>query len=303
MTLTLKELEAAAAELNRVLSGARLAGVHMVDPETVLLAFHTPQDEVRVLACVRPRHSRIHRTRRDVPAQPRGAPSHPFIEAARDILGAEVQHVGVRFGDRVVGIEFLRPGSPAPQAAVRGPHPRRRTPPPPPRPVGRLLFECTGHHPNLFFCDPQDLILASLVPSRSHRRDLRPGRRYEPPLPHPSDRMDSLRFLATGPDTLSSLIEAHYDRLGQDEARRTEEARASRDHRREIERLTRLRDGLLQDLAEQAQAAARLDDPKAHVPERDRLARLAARRTATQERLERVLRRIARLVKQGEGPD
>lgn len=296
MTLTLKELEAVATELNRVLAGSRLAGVHLVDPETVLLAFDEPGEEVRVLVCVRPHHSRIHRTRLDVPrTRGRRAVPHPFLDAAGPFIGAEVTRMGIRYGDRVVGIEFSRPGGPGRVPVSRGPHPRRRIPDPPSERVGFLLFECTGHHPNLFWTDPHEVILASLVPSRSHRRDLRPGRRYQSPLFHPSDRMDALRFLPSGPGGVSAMIEAHYDRLGREEARRQEEARERRDARREVERLGRLRDGLARDLADQERAAALLET--GNVPPRDveRLRRLAARRTATRERLARVARRIGRL--------
>ncbi len=296
MTLTLKELEAVATELDRVLAGSRLAAVHLVDTETVLLTFDAAGGEVRVLACVRPRHSRIHRTHLDVPrTRGRRAAPHPFLEAAGPFVGAQVERMGVRYGDRVVGIEFSRPGAPGGVPAPRGTHPRRRSPESPPERVGVLLFECTGHHPNLFWTDPHEVILASLVPSRSHRRDLRPGRRYQAPLFHPSDRMDALRFLPSGPGGVSAMIEAHYDRLGREEARRQEEARERRDARREVERLARLRDGLARDLEDQERAAALLE--AGNVPPRDveRLRRLAARQHATRERLERVARRIGRL--------
>ncbi len=296
MTLTLKELEAVAGELDTTLAGSRLAGLRLVDAETVVLSFDTAEGEVRVLACVRPRHSRLHRTRLDAPPPGgRREPSHPFLQAGAPFIGATVARVAVRFGDRVAGIEFSRPGEPVPVPASRGPHPRRRTPEPPSEPAGLLLFECTGHHPNLFWTDPREVILASLVPSRSYRRDLRPGRRYQSPLPHASDRMDALRFLPAGPGTLSDLIEAHYDRLGRDEAHRTEEARARRDLRRDLDRLARLRDGLTRDLAEQERAAALLE--AGNPPRRDatRLKRLAGRRAATLDRLERVARRIERL--------
>lgn len=296
MTLTLKELEAVAAELDRVLAGSRLAGLRLVDAETVLLAFDTAEGEVRVLACVRPRHSRIHRTRLDVRSPVgRREPSHPFLQAAAPFIGATVARVAVRFGDRVAGIGFSRPGEPVTAPASRGPHPRRRTRERSPEPVGFLVFECSGHHPNLFWTDPHEVILASLVPSRSHRRDLRPGRRYQSPLPHASDRMDALRFLPVGPGTLSDLIEAHYDRLGLDEARRTEEARARRDLRRDLDRLARLRDGLTRDIEEQERAAALLEAGTAPRRDSDRLKRLAGRRAATRERLARVARRIERL--------
>lgn len=310
MTLTLKELEAVAAELDRALSGSRLAGLRLADAETVLLAFDTAEGEVRVLACVRPRHSRIHRTRLDA-RSPGGRRdwSHPFLQAAAPFIGATVARVAVRFGDRVAGIEFSRPGEPVKVPASRGPHPRRRTPERSPEPVGFLLFECTGHHPNLFWTDPHEVILASLVPSRSHRRDLRSGRRYQPPLPHASDRMDALRFLPAGRGALSDLIEAHYDRLGRDEARTTEEARARRDLRRDLERLARLRDGLARDLSEQERAAALLEADPPPRQDSDRLKRLAGRRVATREHLARVTRRIERLERRlgevagGEGLD
>lgn len=303
MTLTLKELEAVAAELNQVLSGSFFAGLRLIDPETILLAFDAVEGEVRVLACIRPRYSRIHRTSRPMPTS-RRKPAHPFLDAAASFVGTKVVRVGVRFGDRVAVIDFARAGQPV-SIGVGAGRPRRRVPPTPDLPVGSLLFECTGHHPNLFWTDTHDNILASLVPSQSHRRDLRPGRRYQPPLPHASDRMDALRFLPAGPGTFSELVEAHYERLGRDEKRRAEEARIRRDLKRDLERLTRLRIGLERDLAEQERAAALIEAGDHASRDLDRLTRLALRRSATRDRLERAIRRIERLTREitRHGPD
>ncbi len=299
MTLTLKELEAVASEMDRVLARARLVGLGLVDAETVVLSFDTGQGEVRVLVCVRPRHSRIHLTSRPLPKVLRHR-SHPFLETAKAFVGGRVSRVSVRFGDRVVGILLARMEEPTTQVRT---HTRRHPHTAPmEHPLGSLLFECTGHHPNLFWTDPSDLILVSLVPSRSYRRDLRPGRRYQAPLPHPSDRMEALRFLPAREETFSALVEAHYERLERDEAQRLQEARARRDLRREIERLVRLRQALAEDLEEQEAAAARLEAGAVAPRDIERLRRLADRRQATRERLTRAERRIERLHRRLSGP-
>lgn len=284
-------------ELHRALAGARLKDVRLQDPETVLFAFDGADGEARVLVCVRPRHSRIHLTQQDWPDRGKGV-RHPFLDASRVFLGSCVTRVRVRFGDRVLGMEFARPRGSPPGAEVEAPSRRRRIAPPSEETCGLLLFECTGHHPNLFWTDPLEIIRASLVPSRSHRRDLRPGRRYQPPIPHPSERMDSLRFLPSGDTTVSHLIEEYYARLWRDEIRRAEEARIVRDLQRTIARLERLRDGLRRDLQEQERAAHLLEGDEFLPSERERLIRLANRQTSTRERLERIQRRLNRLTQQ-----
>jgi len=295
VTLTLKELEAVAMELERSLRGARFHAIALADAETAILAFDCATQEIRVLVCTRPRYARIHRTTRPLPRARRGESSHPFLKAARAMVGMQVSRVGCRFQDRVLQITLEQPAAPSsPPAPVQQGVVRRARREPGPAQVLCLLFECTGHHPNLFVTDAQDLILASLTPSRSYRRDLRPGRRYQRPLQHPSERMEAMRFVSSPHEPLSELIEAHYQEVGSAEAQRLEAARARREVRKMIARDERLLAGLLEDLDEQGRAAEALGgEPPA--PDRDRLQRLAARREQTRERIARIERRLERL--------
>lgn len=278
MTLTLKELEIVAAEVSAAICGYTLSAVNLLAPDTVVLCFHKGPQEARVLFCVRPRFSRMHLYSGDLVQQSK-APRHPFLSVAKRFFGCEVTAIKPAYNDRVIRLEFREHTK-----EKRGSGHSL---------FGYLIFECTGHHPNLFWTKPNEMILASLVPSRSYKRDLRPGQKYQRPLPQASDFVESLRFLPGPSQSASSQIQEYYERLLKEEARRVEEASARREIRREIERLTRLREGLERDLEEQEQAAQALESMRPPYP--DRLKRLAGRCHLTRERIERLKRKIERL--------
>lgn len=275
MTLTLKELEAVAEELSQALVASVFRLARPLASDEVLLAFSTPSgEERRLLICVRPRFARIHLTERPVPKDCKK--SNAFVVSLRSIRGAKVTSLYTRFNDRVICIDFA--------------HVKRR-----------LLFECSGHHPNLFLLDFDDTIIASLVPSRSKLRDLRPGRRYQRPIPHPSSRMEAIRFLPGPKETFSSLVEAWYERLATEEAKVVEKAQAERSRRKEIERIERLIAKLMKDLERQREAGALLEEGKVSGQRAERAKRLASRASVTASRITRLKRKLERLRSEEEG--
>jgi len=241
VTLGITELDAVVGELSGALRGARLTGVDAMPRASVRLRFATPEGLRLVRVSVRPRVARIHL---DAPS-----PDHRREEdqaaqevrdfaarVARELRGSTLASIQRVFQDRVVEMTFSRQ-----------PHDRF------------LIFECSGHHPNLFLTDDHRVILASLVPSRSIRRDLRPGRPYRRPLPHEHEGPEALRFLQ-GP--VSQAIAAWYG-AEEDREERLQEVSEMREALKvRLARQDRLVQALEEDLR-RATAARRAPEPAA----------------------------------------
>ncbi len=232
MTLTLNEVEAVAAELREALAGTVLTAIAQPSDFDLLLTFKGPEGERRVRVCIRPRVSRIHLTSRGVPP---GSDRTPFCGATAEILGAAVDDVRTLYHDRVLVIR-LHTGE------------WRRN----------LLFECSGHHPNLFVTDGSGLIRCVLAASHSQLRELRPGKAYQRPLPHPSDGIDAMRFVA--PTTsVSEQIEVLYGQAEGRENRKEEAARLRTLLRSALEASERAERALLDDLKRSKRAGGWAD--------------------------------------------
>ncbi|NOZ01718.1 MAG: hypothetical protein GXP54_07495 [Deltaproteobacteria bacterium] len=188
MTLTLNEIEAVIQELDRILVGGRLSGAFLEDDETLVLAVRRKSAEHFVLISARHHLARIHLTEHSpATGHERRRPAGSLADVLNHLAGAEIRRVKRWFEDRVVAMTFMLEGE-------------KRT----------LLFECSGQHPNVFLLDPRGVILAILKPTRSRKRDLRPGLPYAQPLHRATDPMGSLRFLGSE-GGLSAEIEAYYD--------------------------------------------------------------------------------------------
>ena len=232
MTLTLNEVEAVAAELRQALAGKVLRAIAQPTDFDLLLTFAGAEGEQRVRVCIRPRVSRIHLTSRSAPA---GCDRTPFCGATEELLGATVDDVRTLFHDRVLVIR-LHTGE------------WRRN----------LLFECSGHHPNLFVTDGSGLIRCVLVASHSQLRELRPGKAYQRPLPHPSDGIDAMRFVAST-SSVSDQIEELYGQTEGRENRKEEAARLRALLRSALEASERAERALLDDLKRSKRAGAWAD--------------------------------------------
>lgn len=260
MTLSQSELEAVAGELNSSLAGATFADISTLDPVTAILRFVKLANELRVLVSIKPRCSRIHLTSR--PALPCGP---GFARTATHLLaGFTVEQVRTRYNDRVVVIEMKKGDV-------------RRT----------LLFECSGHHPNLFVLDSRGIILTMLTPSRSHLRDLRPSRPYAKPLHHESDKIAAIRFL-DGEGGISARIEAAYDEIETRERLKEKAADVRAVIRRAIEHDERLIKAIEGDIERAQMSAQRLDQ---------RALRLTAAVSNATRRLETIRTRLEELRK------
>lgn len=272
MTLTLKELEAIATELDFGLSGGRLADASMEDDDTLVLTVLFKGEIQSLLLCTRAHSSRIHLTdhSRDT-GHERRRPKGSMADLLYRYEGAAVGEIRTRYQDRVVAI---------PLSTEAG----KRT----------LLFECSGHHPNVFLLDEAGGILASLRPSKSHMRDLRPGRRYAKPLQHGVEKMDSLRFLSRG-RRLSTEIESHYDRMAKGQFRAMETAKVRRDLKSALEHYNRLADAITADIQKQEEAGRGLKTGNLPPKRRFRATRQVRSRSACELRLRRVEERAERL--------
>lgn len=271
MTLSLTELEAVVADLQDAVSGAAFTDFRQTEETSAILVLGTPAGPRFVRVTAAPRVSRIHLTGTR-PPQVRGATGFSFEgRVFRELKGMTLRDVRTAFRDRVVVLSF---GGPS--------HDRK------------LIFECSGHHPNMFLVDDRNEILASMLPSHSHRRDLRPGRRYARPLKVEAEPFDAFRFApGAGAGDLSARIEAAY---AAEVAREVEAARVARIRRRLrtlLDADRRLVERLRGDLAKASEAAETGPEPKDTAAD-GRLARQAGALPAIQARLAEALQRVGR---------
>jgi predicted ribosome quality control (RQC) complex YloA/Tae2 family protein len=179
VNLSHEELQQLVGGLKDELDEAQVRRVRQKDPFTVVFDFYLGETTRQLLVCTRPHEARLHYTFEAVTA---GAESgHPtaFLMTARKWLtNARLTGMELDRRDRVVVLEFDRD-------EVRR----------------KLVFECTGHHPNLFLTDGGLKILARLSDSHSHKRVLEVGKAYAFPVePERKGLHDTglMRFLATG---------------------------------------------------------------------------------------------------------
>lgn len=191
-----------------------------------------------VLVCVRPRASRVHLTWRSfapsaAPGARSSAPSPPaFTQRLRaTVLDGRVRDVTVPWADRVLAFDLTHAGA-----------------------EFRLLVEITGHHANAFLVDGGGVILASLRPTASRRRDLRPGHPYVPPLP-PDDGAAGVRvtpLVATG-EALHREIDARFAARDVHDALFGRAAALRRRLKGALGRAERRKDRIAEDLARAAE--------------------------------------------------
>lgn len=160
MTLNATELAAVADDLSARLHGAVVQRVREQDEhsERLALRLRQPGDNLQLLVDIAADTCRAHLVD-DLPPAP-GEPSAFVMLLRKHLGGAAVDEVATLDGDRVLCIA-LRRGDEA------------RT----------LVAELTGRHANVFLLDHDGVVLGSMRPNRSRRRDLRPGRPWSPPAP------------------------------------------------------------------------------------------------------------------------
>ena len=184
MAIRLDELESVIAELGPRLVGARLQEVRVPAPDRLALSFHAPSDTCHLLLVVQSVHARLHPVDRP-PRNP--ARSLPIQGLLRRLLAGTCVSLDQIGGDRLVRLSLGEVS---------------------------LLGELTGRHGNLFILDSEDHILATLLPNRSHRRELLVGRPYALPAARAADPRAS-RFQPPG---VGEQLAAHYSAVEENES-------------------------------------------------------------------------------------
>ncbi len=179
--LSLAELRELVAALRPRIEGGQLQRITEADEHRLYLTIRGreagPGDGEReaalpgpgrtweLLACTHPRLLGFFLTSH--PNKERPKRPLAFDERLRaTVLNARVRGVRLPWDDRVVVLD-LAGGAGAREGAPMVAH--------------QLLVELSGHHANIFLLTGEGTILASLKPSASRRRDLRPGQPYTPP--------------------------------------------------------------------------------------------------------------------------
>jgi predicted ribosome quality control (RQC) complex YloA/Tae2 family protein len=228
VSLTAREIDAVVAEL-APLAGARVDEVRAHAERALTLGLFAPRGPVRVLLSAEADVTRLHATR----ARPARAGNPPAFQHAlrRDLEGARLLAVEALPGDRVVALRFAGPSGGV-----------------------SLVAELTGRHGNLFLVGQDGVIRASAGRNLSQRRELVPGRPYQPPAPRPETSTAPVRFVPVAGEEfpLSAAVDAAYAAL--------EAERALADARR------RLKDPLRAALARAGRALVKLADEAARVP-------------------------------------
>ncbi|MFO0582118.1 MAG: NFACT family protein [Anaeromyxobacter sp.] len=228
MSLDARELEAVVAEL-APLAGARLAEVRVHAERALTLELATPAGAVHLLLSAEPDVTRLHVATRRPPRL--DEPLAFQVVLRRELAGARLLAIELAPGDRLVSLAFAAAGG-----------------------ERRLVAELTGRHGNLVLVGADGLVIATAGRNLSQRRELVPGKPYQPasaPGPLGPDRG---RFAPapSSPFPLSAAIERHY--LAVEEERRLQEARK------------RLREPLRAGAARLGRALEKLAEEAARVP-------------------------------------
>lgn len=156
MNLSKEQLAELCAELAPALRNGVVQEVRQSDTHTFQFAVRKPGRTFFLEVGVLPRYCRVLAVTRKKPCL---TPAPAFLaKLRRELDGARLLDVEMPWDDRVVVVTLLR------QSAGL-----------------QLIAELTGHHANLFLIDETGLIVASLLPSSSHQRQLLAGNPYEPP--------------------------------------------------------------------------------------------------------------------------
>ncbi len=155
MSLSTTELDEVLSELTP-LCGARVGAVRVHAERALTLELLGRGREALLLLSAEAEATRLH-----VVATRPPQPDRPFGWQAllrRELEGSRLAALERWPGDRVVALRFERAAG-----------------------LSTLVAELTGRHGNLFLLDAEGLIRASAGRNLSSRRELVPGRRYEPP--------------------------------------------------------------------------------------------------------------------------
>lgn len=186
MTLTFSEIEVVLSEIRSLIIEGILREVQQIDADTIILKFYSHHVTSSVLICVREGFSRIHLISKEKKSEIK-TPSPFLMKLRKEIIGGRVRGLKLLYNDRVICFYFLRSGW-----------------------LFHLLFECSGHHPNLFLLDSNFRIISMFKKSKSFKRDLTIGKVYERPIPLKEAQTEVMRFLQND-KSISAQIEEFFD--------------------------------------------------------------------------------------------
>ncbi len=231
MTLNATELAAVAADLSARLRGAVVQRVREQEQhsERLALRLRQPGENLQLLIDIAADTCRAHLVD-DMPPAP-GEPSAFVMLLRKHLGGAAIDGVATLDGDRVLCIA-LRRGDEA----------------------HTLVAELTGRHANVFLINHDGVVLGSMRPNRSRRRDLRPGRPWSPPAPLDGPR-PPLRDGWPEHDFHTWLAERYGDRADDRDETAARDA-AARRIRRQRQRMQRRVEAIERDLARADDAEA-----------------------------------------------
>jgi predicted ribosome quality control (RQC) complex YloA/Tae2 family protein len=193
LSLSFLELEQIVSEINRDISDGFVQHIQQPDEHSIILTVRIPSLTKKLFISAKEHFSRIHfldeKTR--IESFPSGNLLPFAAKLRKEIQGLKISRIRCLFGDRVAAIEFFR---------------REQ------EPQFSLIFECSGHHPNIFLTDEENTIIFLLKKSRSFKRDLRIGRRYQKPIPRTENVVSSSRF-ADSRTSISSQIQSFYEKI------------------------------------------------------------------------------------------
>ena len=173
MSLTFEELSAVVTEIREFVQNSIVDNVKQCDDDSLILNLYGRSGSVRLYITSKRGFVRLHLLDSYQPqcVNRAGHPPAFQMKLRKELKGARIKNIRIPGRDRVVIIDFYS---------------KDRT--------LKLLFEATGHHPNIFLLDQDEVILAMIKPNTSKKRDLAVGKKYIFPLPVARQVSEGFRF-------------------------------------------------------------------------------------------------------------
>lgn len=190
MSLSFDEIRAVTAEVRELILGAVLQKLKQPSQDSLVLEFFGRQGPQAIFLCKRVGFVRMHPVDKSaITTQYRSGPPAFMMKLRKELDMARLVDLKIERRDRVIRFLF--------EAGEQ---------------QLSLLFEATGHHANVFLLDADDIILGSLGPNMSRKRDLITGRPYQWPIPTSKQASDGFRFLDKK-KTVGQQVSEYYTNL------------------------------------------------------------------------------------------